>query len=141
MFQSHLRPIHPIHKDTPFAVSPFFICFNRICAPFTLSTQLTIAPGASVNGFQSHLRPIHPIHFGFDGCVLSISIVSIASAPHSPYPPSKFRSMSSLLSRFNRICAPFTLSTERGLGWMRLGISFQSHLRPIHPIHACIPHL
>ena len=111
-FQSHLRPIHPIHGDRCF--------FNE----------------ASGVVFQSHLRPIHPIHVYLIWHICTFMLVSIASAPHSPYPRYQASKSSCLIRRsFNRICAPFTLSTKINAKLLRLIMKFQSHLRPIHPIH------
>ncbi len=61
--------------------------FNRICASSTLSTPASISLKSSmIPTFQSHLRLIHPIHVFPHTVLLCISIVSIASAPHPPYP-------------------------------------------------------
>ena len=62
LFQSHLRPIHPIHPPCKVARDE-----NK--------------------WFQSHLRPIHPIHFKMKAFASWYWEVSIASAPHPPYPP------------------------------------------------------
>ena len=66
-FQSHLRLIHPIHKALFMLSRIVGLCFNRICASSTLSTLLTLS--ASIPNL----------------------LVSIASAPHPPYPPNEKR--------------------------------------------------
>ncbi len=133
MFQSHLRLIHPIH-EMKFIWSKCSICFNRICASSTLSTShfrlghnnrlrfqshlrlihpihlesVRVLVKAAM--FQSHLRLIHPIHMCSCSLIHACTRVSIASAPHPPYPRSYI---------FHAYCQD----------------SFQSHLRLIHPIH------
>ena len=57
-----LHPIHPIHSNDDRKVLPGLL-------------------------FQSHLRPIHPIHKNIELEEGHNQIVSIASAPHPPYPP------------------------------------------------------
>ena len=86
VFQSHLRPIHPIHRTPILATEPRRLSFNRICAPSTLSTVSEVSLSVSKLEFQSHLRPIHPIHKGGTCEQSSDCKVSIASAPHPPYP-------------------------------------------------------
>ena len=61
LFQSHLRLIHPIHLSQMRSFGHRFM-------------------------FQSHLRLIHPIHHRAVAHVIIKSDVSIASAPHPPYP-------------------------------------------------------
>ena len=113
-FQSHLRLIHPIHDCLGIRHGAIIsLGFNRICASSTLSTLNSVIDHQDVLiMFQSHLRLIHPIHleFGMSKHLVIIS-VSIASAPHPPYP-----------HRLTMcLCLPHTM--------------FQSHLRLIHPIH------
>ncbi len=110
-FQSHLRPIHPIHLDYIHLLLLYYFCFNRICAPSTLSTaqfnsrwhsEVTVSIASAPHPpypqihkmlaclpnhmFQSHLRPIHPIHTNQGKMLCTVWTVSIASAPHPPYP-------------------------------------------------------
>ena len=61
-FQSHLRLIHPIHSSSQLYAAGGTKGFNRICASSTLSTWMSCIV---CSGFVK---------------------VSIASAPHPPYP-------------------------------------------------------
>ena len=110
MFQSHLRLIHPIH----------------LLYSFSLRENST---------FQSHLRLIHPIHSSIKLYPLSDLLVSIASAPHPPYPHHETIYCALRLPCFNRICASSTLSTRHEFRKGTVSRMFQSHLRLIHPIH------
>ena len=133
--------------------------FNRICAPSTLSTHRLKMTTKLSGLFQSHLRPIHPIHLPIiwgltpekkvsiasaphppypqwqESLQDTLKAVSIASAPHPPYPPDMTFKVLTALDSFNRICAPSTLSTINLSVQEVKRFLFQSHLRPIHPIH------
>ncbi len=85
-FQSHLRPIHPIHLRQYAEYQERAKSFNRICAPSTLSTCHLLTLHCDQMLFQSHLRPIHPIHTATFRHFTNHVLVSIASAPHPPYP-------------------------------------------------------
>ena len=114
--------------------------------------------------FQSHLRLIHPIHSLAISFRLSRESVSIASAPHPPYPlphmdiPVAVRANVSIASAPH---PPYPLHCSASLWINTLPVSiasaphppypqsskpalsiwfetFQSHLRLIHPIHATI---
>ena len=135
-------------------------CFNRICASSTLSTCRACRKKHIVDKFQSHLRLIHPIHskklrlerarkvkfqshlrlihpiHGFteiEPC--GSRRVSIASAPHPPYPLDKDPKVSGK-SIVSIASAPHPPSSTRCGDDERTPIHrFQSHLRLIHPIH------
>ena len=133
-FQSHLRPIHPIHSlakrlrfatrvsiaSAPHPPYPLLFemllglreaSFNRICAPSTLSTSCicSVVRWGRVVSIASAPHPPYP------QCLLRFfdsDKVSIASAPHPPYPHCiNYAGRSYLYECFNRICAPSTLST------------------------------
>ena len=110
--------------------------FNRICAPFTLSTRRCSEIAQIREQFQSHLRPIHPIHliFTMQGVRASYSFNRIC-APFTLSTMAHAATWQRVHSSFNRICAPFTLSTRKYLQDSLHTSRFQSHLRPIHPIH------
>ena len=89
-FQSHLRLIHPIHMEMMQSSLDHCASFNRICASSTLSTSPVDVPPIAIAVFQSHLRLIHPIHK--KAAIIALKMcenVSIASAPHPPYPPTR----------------------------------------------------
>ena len=113
--------------------------------------------------FQSHLRLIHPIHSmrSIVG-ICSVREVSIASAPHPPYPRAQLLVVvdgsSILVSIASAPHPPYPLSGRKSDSSRRAvsiasaphppyplaanpveqsnpGLGFQSHLRLIHPIH------
>ena len=86
-FQSHLRLIHPIHSMLNITGISTTIGFNRICASSTLSTKtinrLIAAQSIGFNRICASstlsTKATVPTNTNF-------SLVSIASAPHPPYP-------------------------------------------------------
>ena len=112
LFQSHLRPIHPIHGPTRSMIHDQANSFNRICAPFTLSTPNPPMDICIMLGFNRICAPSTLSTLEHCRAVLD-RIVSIASAPHPPYPLGHWNKLIGILSQM-----------------------FQSHLRPIHPIHS-----
>ena len=137
-FQSHLRLIHPIHLPDKKRIVRRTLRFNRICASSTLSTTEVQASNASIyRGFNRicasstlstwsstvlYLMPIVCFNRICASSTLSTrqgsdssfspSNVSIASAPHPPYPPKCMISLFVVSFGFNRICASSTLSTR-----------------------------
>ena len=134
-FQSHLRLIHPIHFVPENIDVSVYRGFNRICASSTLSTLFEQFLASAGYLFQSHLRLIHPIHVLL--CLQSQRSlhVSIASAPHPPYPLLVIASCNASPQQFQshlRLIHPIhTFAVDDHASYTR----FQSHLRLIHPIH------
>ncbi len=85
--------------------------------------------------FQSHLRLIHPIHWDIRCVVRQLLHVSIASAPHPPYPQMiQLEHLNTpLVSIASAPHPPYPLGCATYL--YQDSYVFQSHLRLIHPIH------
>ena len=140
---------------------PFLQCFNRICASSTLSTvrylvrlrcfwvgfnricaSSTLSTNTAMSFFKGAVKSFNRICASSTLSTNPKSIdtrlprmVSIASAPHPPYPPDRCGIAWLQIKSFNRICASSTLSTEREGYYLPIYGLFQSHLRLIHPIH------
>ena len=105
LFQSHLRLIHPIHGIRNCRPMRPMLRFNRICASSTLSTWPMIpSPVPKGVSIASAPHPPYPLSKIIPSKVCEH--VSIASAPNPPYPPCA--SPGTVPTRdfcFNRICA------------------------------------
>ncbi len=110
MFQSHLRPIHPIHRspstsrmasgEVSIASAPHPPYPPHMGIEQYSPVWVSIASAPHPPYPQAVLRPTR-----------TPRAVSIASAPHPPYPLVPDHALRVSNPRFNRICAPSTLST------------------------------